>query len=640
MKYSWSFVMQRRMFILRTLAILFAIILTFALVPHRSQADSPMASGAPGKGPALVWTDIDGRGYGPVQLKTNAATVFIFFSTQCPVSNAYMGRVRELEQTYFGRRVRFFLVNDYAPDSPDAMRRYVQDRHVVSPLVKDVDHALVERLGVRVTSEAVVLDRNGLVRYRGAIDDNNDASLAQQPYLARALDAVLAGQPVALPWHKAEGCFIDIVKPIVRKGIAGVTYAHDVAPILNRECVGCHRSGEVAPFSLLTYADARLWARQIKDVTQRHIMPPWKAEPGHGDFSTAPAMTATERATLARWAESGMPAGNLTAAPRPPAAIGEWPLGKPDLIVRPNGSYHLAAEGRDVYRCFVLPVEIKQDTYINFSQIRPGNRSIVHHIIVYADPTGKCAKMAGNDPQASFDNPRAGAGGPVAEAPGIAGWAPGNFPECSPAGVAMFVPKGAQLVMEVHYHRSGRSEADQSEIGLTFARGAITKRWDGGMVVQPLLVLAPGNPHISVSGETTLAEDVTLYDVVPHMHQIGKEMHVWATTPDKKQIELIWLKDWDFNWQLNYVYRQPIKLPQGTHVSMMAIFDNSESNPRNPNRPAKQITWGEQSTDEMCIAFLDWTQDAEHLSLQAPDWQQCVQLLPSASSTATAAVAR
>ncbi len=616
-----------------TTAWIMALVLTSGL---SRAANPPTATATPAAQP-LVWTDVDGRGYGPIQLKANAATVFIAFSTRCPVSNAYMGRVRSLEQTYFNQRVRFFLFDSSPLDSPEMMRRYAQDRHLAAPLIRDADGDLVDRLGARVTSEAIVLDRAGLVRYRGRIDDNKDADLVHHRYLAGALDTLLAGGTIARPWPRAEGCFIDRVtlpKVAVKSGAVLLTYARDVAPILNRQCVNCHRDGEVAPFSLSTYRDARIWARQIKDATQRHIIPPWKAEPGYGDFDNSSALTARERSILAHWADCGAPAGNLKAAPKPPTFAGDWPLGNPDLVVRPKGAYHLAADGRDVYRCFVLPLEIKQNAYLDFCQFKPANRAVVHHIILYVDPTGRSAEMAASDAEGSFESLKAGAGPPVPGAYMVDGWAPGNSPTRSPEGFAALVPKGSRLIMEVHYHRSGRPEVDQSALGLTFAHGTITKLWNGGEVIQPFLALEPGNPHIVVSANTVLDQDVTLYNVAPHMHQIGKEMRVWAVTPDQHRNELIWLKDWDFNWQISYNYRNPVRLPKGTRIEMTAVFDNSENNPRNPNRPPKRITWGEQTTDEMCIAFLGWTVDAQHLSLPAPRWEDCVEMKSSEGTTA------
>lgn len=598
---------------------------------------NPAGSHAPGRnGPEknlrpIVWTDVQGNGYGPTQLRGSAATVFLFVTSECPLARAYAGRVRALEQEYAGRRVSFFLVNPHPTDSIETAKTWARERNLTIPLVKDVGALLTDRLGVTRTPEAVVLDRSGNVVYRGRIDDHATEAQVRRRYLREALDAVIAGKPApkaSVP--AADGCLILRPNaPKTGKVTAAATYSGSVAAILNKNCVSCHREGEVAPFRLDTYAQAKLWAPMIADVAKRRIMPPWKATPGYGDFHNNRSLTESEIATLTRWAETGAAPGNLTAAPKPPTFPGEWSQGKPDIVVRPEQPYTLAGEGEDEYRCFVLPVEFKQDTYVRLTQVKPGNRTVVHHVIVYIDPTGQAALEAdAKEPGEGFRNPRAGAGAPVDGAYWLTAWAPGGFLAGQPEGVAVPVPKGARLVMEVHYHRSGKEETDQTAIGMTFAQDTVRQHAVMRGVAQSYLDLKPGEPAIRVRATETLTEDFTLRAVAPHMHQIGKEMRLRAEKPDGTREELIWLKNWDFQWQASYEYRKPVTLPKGTLIHLEAVFDNSAENPRNPNRPPKRITWGEASTDEMCIGFLFGTEDRQQLNITPVPWRESVSLLP------------
>ena len=593
----------------------------------------------------LVWTDLDGRGYTPTFLRAHTATVFLFFSTECPLANVYLPRIQQLEADYYSRGVRLFLVDAHAADTLPRLREYVKGRKLEIPVVKDAEAVLAQRLGATRTPEAVVVDRDGRTIYQGRIDDHKDPNLVRKHYLTEALDAALAGRAVSTARTEGEGCFISRPAAVPVAGKPEVTYSRDIAPILQRHCVECHRPGEVAPFSLLTYDDARNWAQTLKDVTQRRIMPPWKPQVGFGDFHDARAMTPAELRFLAKWADSGAPAGNLKETPKPPVFAEGWTLGQPDVVIRPAQEYRLTrkADEGDEYRCFVLPAEFREDTYVTASQIRPDNRSIVHHIIVYIDATGKALELDAKDPEPGFKNPVAGFGSPVPGGVWLAGWAPGNSPRFAPPGVAVKIPKGARLVMEVHYHPNGQVERDRSTLGLSLARETVRQIPVQGITARPNLEIPAGDPAAEVKASVTLVgnrlvgvlpEDMTLHAISPHMHNVGREMRVWATLPGGERKELIWLKDWDFNWQESYHYRQPLRLPKGTRLEMTAVYDNSSANTRNPNRPPRKITWGEATTDEMCVAFLVLTSDSQQLEIQPPDPRTAVVVPPDVQANA------
>ncbi len=616
---------------LRGMGAILTVSLLFGLAAAFAEGNHPGVSKPPTEARPLVWTDVSGNGYGAPQIHGSAATVFLFVTSECPLARAYTGRFRALEKTYAGRRVLFFLVNPHPTDTIEMAKTWARERNLTIPLVKDAGALLTDRLGATRTPEAVVVNRAGEVVYRGRIDDHLEEDKVQRSYLRETLDAVIAGKPVprtAVP--VTDGCLIlRPDAPVVATGKAAVTYSQSVAGILNKNCVSCHREGEVAPFRLDTYAQAKLWAPMIADVAKRRIMPPWKATPGYGDFHNTRSLTESEIETLDHWAESGAPAGNLANAPKPPTFPGAWAGGTPDLILRPERPFKVAGEGKDEYHCFVLPAEFKKDTFVKLAQVKPGNRTIVHHIIVYVDPTGKAALEAdAKYPGDGFVNPRAGAGDPVEGTHWLSAWAPGGFVSPLPEGVVVPVPRGSRLIMEVHYHRSGKDEVDQSSLGLTFARDTVQQFSGVHGVSHPDLILPPGEANITVSGSHVLENGFTVLSVAPHMHQIGKEMHLWAVKPNGVKEELIWLKNWDFQWQSAYDFRKPISLPKGTKIYMDAVFDNSAENPRNPNRPPKTITWGEASTDEMCIGFLFGTATNQKLAITPSPWRDTVTVLP------------
>ena len=376
-------------------------------------------------------------------------------------------------------------------------------------------------------------------------------------------------------------------------------YNADVAPILYKNCATCHRPGQVAPFSLLTYQDAAKRARQISAVTASRFMPPWKAEPGHGDFMNERRLTDQQIATLRDWANAGAPEGDPAAKPTPPSFPEGWQAGVPDKIFTVPAKYSLAADGPDQYRCFVIPMHLDRDVYVKSFEFRPDNRRVVHHAIVFTDPSGAAQRLV--DASGSYSC----FGGPGFGPTGIlGGWAPGGSPNVLPAGMNLTLKKGTDLVLQIHFHPSGKAEMDQSSLGITF--GSAPTVGHGLILVNSRAIdIAPGDSHYVVKAGITVPQDVELLGITPHAHYLCKDMKVDAHLPDGTTVPLIWIKDWDFNWQGNYRYKTPIKLPKGTRVELEYTYDNSAANIRNPKNPPVGVHWGEQTTDEMALAFLN-----------------------------------
>jgi mono/diheme cytochrome c family protein len=376
------------------------------------------------------------------------------------------------------------------------------------------------------------------------------------------------------------------------------TYNKDIAPILYQNCAGCHRPGEVAPFSLLTYPDAAKRAALIATITEKRVMPPWKAEPGYGDFRDVRRLTDAQIALIQQWAANGAPEGEAPK-PVPPKFADGWQLGQPDRVVTIPTKFSVPAGGPDVYRCFVIPLNLDQDLYIGAMEFRADSRRTVHHALVFSDPLEQGRKLAAGSPDGSYTC----FGSPGFAGALIGGWAPGITPRKPAAGFATALRKGTDLVVQIHYHPSGAPAEDQSSLGLFYSDPPTHGR--ALVLVQNRDIdIPPGDSHYVIKASRTLPEDAEVIGITPHAHYLCKDMKVNAYLPDGSVKPLIWIKDWDFNWQGAYTYAEPVKLPKGTRVELEYTYDNSDTNPRNPAHPPVRVTYGEQTTNEMGLAFL------------------------------------
>jgi len=370
------------------------------------------------------------------------------------------------------------------------------------------------------------------------------------------------------------------------------TFTRDVAPILYKNCATCHHAGEVAPFSLLTYADAAKRAKLIVDVTASHYMPPWKPVGGH--FQNERRLTAAQIATLKRWADAGAPEGNPKLAPRPPEFPSEWPLGKPDLVVQLPKPFAIPAEGTDIYQCFVVPSGVAADRYVRAFEFRPSNRRVVHHALVFTESSGVARQIAGQ----TGTYPCFGSIGTLWTS-AVGGWSPGNVPMAMPAGTGVWLPKKADLVIQIHYHPTGKSEEDQSSIALYFAPGPPTRHLVDIGLTSRRIDIPPGTTDYKVTDHFTLPVDVEAIGIIPHAHLLAKTVEGWAILPNGKRISLLKIDDWDFNWQDQYRYARPLILRADTRLEMQITYDNSDANPHNPNHPPQRVRWGPGVNDEM-----------------------------------------
>jgi mono/diheme cytochrome c family protein len=391
-----------------------------------------------------------------------------------------------------------------------------------------------------------------------------------------------------------------------------VTYATDIAPILARECVGCHAPGGSAPFSLLTYEDARSRAGRIADATERGVMPPWLPASEPGTFDGERRLTSDEIELLGQWAEEGAPAGDLSAVTNQAAETasgssglgsGGWDPGPADLTVQ-LPTYTVPAQGRDVYRNLVVPIPVAETRWVEYVELRPGSRSVVHHARMMVDTTPSSRELArsltdgpGFDGMALLSNA-------VNPSGHFIGWTPGMTRLPPLEGMPWRLDPGTDLVVQLHFRTSGVEEEVAAQVEFHFADGPPTRE-PAILVISSLMIDIPaGASDYSVANSFTIPVDVDVLAVYPHAHYLGKDLRATAVLPGGREVSLIHIPNWDFNWQDNYRFSEPISLPAGTTILKQYTYDNSAENPHNLSSPPTRVVYGSNSTDEMADLIL------------------------------------
>jgi tetratricopeptide (TPR) repeat protein len=406
----------------------------------------------------------------------------------------------------------------------------------------------------------------------------------------------------AAPWSKELG---TAAQP-------QVTFAQDIAPILFHSCAPCHRPGEAAPFSLLTYADAKTHAHQIAAVTARRIMPPWLPAPDDPKFADDLRLSAEQISLIQAWVEQGAAEGDRSAMPPKPQFVEGWQLGQPDLIVKATQPFALPPGGSDTYWNFVFRSPVSQNRWLKAIEIRPGDKRLVHHANVLVD-RGQTARLLEKQPGSGFGGMEL-----TIESEGFDPdshflfWKPGSAPYVEPEGMAIRLDKDNDLVLNTHLQPSGKHETLQPTLGLYFTDKPATLH----PILLPmendvLLNIPPGDKDFLVSDDFTVPVDVDLLAIYPHAHYLGKDLQAFATLPDGTTKSLIHIARWDLNWQAVYRYAEPMLLPKGTTISMRFTYDNSADNIRNPNHPPQRVVAGNRASDEMAHLWLqvlpnDW----------------------------------
>lgn len=518
-----------------------------------------------------------GRSYtdGAVRAALQDAKVLVvaFSGPDCPVSKLYKPRLDRLSKDYAPKGVRILTVSSE-------------------------DKGFVALFGPDRSTEAFVLDSKAVLRYRGAVDDQygigytKDAPTAN--YLVDAIEALLAGKPPTVGATEAPGCAVDKPAKGAAPAVAGkITFHKDVEPIFQRRCVECHRPGDIGPFSLLKYEKAKSSAKQIKEVVVQRRMPPWHADPRHGEWKNDRHLTTQEIGTISAWVDAGAPEGDKKDAPPPPKLTDDWRIGTPDSVWSIPRKERIPADGSVPYRNLFVPTGLKEDRWIQAVEVRPSARAVVHHALVFVIyPLNRLKEQPKID--------------------GLNGWVgiyvPGEGPMVYAEGMGKYVPAGATLAFQMHYTTNGESAEDQTQIGIIWAKSKPAQEVVTTSASNQRLRIPAGAADHPEEASFTFPHDGKLLSLLPHMHVRGKAFKYVAVGPDGKEEVLLDVPRYDFNWQTCYRLKEPKAVRKGTTIRAYARFDNSKGNPFNPD-PSKEVRWGQQTWEEMLVGYIDYVKD-------------------------------
>ncbi|MCA9161443.1 MAG: redoxin domain-containing protein [Planctomycetales bacterium] len=548
--------------------------------------------------------DSDGRERSLTELRAERPFVVVaFLGVECPLVKLYAGRLADLAERYRDR-VAFVGINSNQQDSLAELTHFVRTQNITFPILKDPGNRVADQFGARRTPEIFVLDDQGTVRYHGRIDDQYTYGL-QRPqvdheYLKEALDALLADKPVSITNTETVGCHIGRV--LTPREDSDVTYSRQISRILRKHCVECHRPGEIGPFSLQNYDEVVGWAEMIDEVVSEQRMPPWHANPEHGNFSNEARLSEEEKRQIREWVSAGAPKGDPTQLPAPREFTEGWRIGTPDVVISMSDKpFTVPARGEVPYKYFQVDPGFTEDKWIQAAECRPGNRAVVHHIIVAVAPQDGGRRGAHN-----------------IESHWLTATAPGARPMILPEGYAKFVPAGAKLVFQMHYTTNGTEAQDLSSVGFRFADPKTVRKvvgTDAASARHKDLVIPANASNHRVEATHTFAKDSQVVALFPHMHLRGKAFRYTAIHQDGSREVLLDIPHYDFNWQNSYILENPKLMRSGDRMYCEAWYDNSEDNLANPN-PTKEVRWGDQSWDEMMIGYFDMVLADQ--DLQAP----------------------
>jgi peroxiredoxin len=535
--------------------------------------------------------DFRGKKWASQQFSDSRSVALVFMGTQCPLAKLYASRINALAEEYSKKGVTFVAISPNVQDSLEMMAAFARKHALEIPFVKDPDQKLASMVGATRTPEVCLVDSSGKLIYRGRIDDQYGIGYvrdqAQKSEFKDALDALVAGRKIEQADVPAVGCLIGRRKP-AQESSGEITYTNQISRILQKRCVECHRDGDIGPMSLANYEDVVAWSDMMLEVIHDQRMPPWHANPEHGKFANDRSLTAQEREQIERWVASGTPRGDDKQLPPSLVFAEGWQLPyKPDLVVPvSSGPFKVPAKGAVNYQYFTQSVSFPEDKWIKAIEIVPGNRAVVHHILVFDRVKGSEGNIQGHR---SF----------------FAGYVPGTRVEPFPEGMAKRLPANSELVFQVHYTPVGTEQTDQSFIGMSFVEDptTLTHEIQTSSVFEARFQIPPRAAKHEVNAK--LEKPLPACDLLslsPHMHVRGKSFRYTAIFPDGSQQVLLDVPQFDFNWQTEYRLAEKMPIPAGTQILGEAAFDNSENNLNNPD-PKKWVSFGEQTWEEMMIGY-------------------------------------
>lgn len=524
---------------------------------------------------------------------TSRYIVVAFLGTECPLAKLYARRLNNLSKAFPKKSVAFIGIDSNTQDSMTEIAAFARVHDLHFPLLKDPGNIVADQLRSQRTPEVFVLDEQRKVQYWGRIDDQYGIGFSRdkprREDLKVALQELLQGKPVSHPIEASVGCLIGRVQ--TPREDSPVTYSNQIARILQDNCVQCHRAGDIAPFALTQYDEVVGWSDTIAEVVREQRMPPWHADPQFGHFSNDRSLTGEEREMIFTWVRAGSPEGDQSNAPKPKDRVQGWQLPRnPDLVVPIHEHpFQVQAEGTVRYEYIKVELDFSEDKWLAGIEVLPGNRSVIHHILAFAIPTdGSRREFHG------------GARG------FLAGYVPGMRAEPYPPGMAKKLSANSDLLFQMHYTPIGSVQEDSSKVGFLFADpGNVTYEVRTISAFQPFIKVPKNVANHQETTSTRIRQPSQLLGLMPHMHVRGRSFRYLAMFPGRKQwTTLLNVPSYDFNWQTNYRFQNPLDLPTDTRIKCVAHYDNSETNLNNPN-PDKTVRWGEQTWEEMLIGYMD-----------------------------------
>ncbi len=539
--------------------------------------------------PTFELKDAHGTPFKTSALKNKSAAAVVFFGIECPIVKLAAGNLERYRQE-FGEQVQWIGIDSNQQDSLAEINNFAKETGIKFPLLKDPGNKIADAFGAQRTPEVFLFDGDGKLCYHGVIDDQYDygkrRDSADQHFLLDAIRATLAGKKPAVQQTDALGCIIGRNrKPDAN---AEVTYANQISRLLNERCVSCHREGEIGPFAMNDYEEVAGWAGMIEEVTLDRRMPPWHANPKHGDFENDTSLSPDELELIKKWVAAGAPFGDEQDLPPAPEFEIGWQMGKPDVVIpMSKRPYKVPATGVIPYQYYEVDPGFTEDKWVQAAECRIGNRAVVHHIIVGIKQGDSAATHGQIDSE------------------WLTATAPGAPPLRLDDGYAKLIPKGAKLIFQMHYTPCGTEQEDLSSVGFKFADPAQVRKSVGTReVVNRRFRIPPHADNHEVNARYRFRQDALILSLFPHMHVRGKSFRYTAHYPNGQTEILLDIPEYDFNWQNGYKLREPKLMPAGTVLHCVAHFDNSANNFANPD-PAKTVRWGDQTWDEMMIGYFD-----------------------------------
>jgi mono/diheme cytochrome c family protein len=518
------------------------------------------------------------------------AVVLMVHGNGCPIVRKALPELKAIRYAYRALGVEFLLINSNLQDDRETIAREAAEFEIDLPILVDGTQLIGESMGFVRTADVFVIDPKGWkLAYRGPIDDRL-AYGAQKPaanhhFLADALDAVLAGKPVAVAKAEAVGCLINLPERDRRNEHAKISYPERIAPMLAENCASCHRAGGIGPWAMAGYEMVRGFAPMIREVVRTRRMPPWHADPHYGSFVGDRSLTAEDIKTLVHWIEAGAPRGD---GPDPLVQLdnqwSEWTLGQPDLIVEVP-AFDVPATGVVDYQYPYAKNPLDRDVWIRAIEIVPGDRAVVHHVL------------------AGIDDPHDDRRTIVGRIGELGGYAPGKNAVPYPEDTGILLRKDADFRFQMHYTPNGRATRDVTRVGYYFYDKPPKHQLDMTVIMNAGLTVPAHAKAYTESLEHVFDRDVMLYSLMPHAHLRGRAARFTAYYPDGGEEILLSVPKYDFSWQTTYALKSPKRLPAGTRLVFEMTWDNSAQNPANPD-PDRDVHWGEQTWDEMNVGWL------------------------------------